>query len=97
MPVNSKEEWIKFAVTDTALLHTTLVISALHVALLRGQEFSVDAFRHQRAAVNILNDRLNDPILSSMDSTILSISCLALIDVSMTYRCSDLRLTEVRF
>jgi hypothetical protein len=97
MPVNSKEEWIKFAVTDAALLHTTLVISALHVALLRGQEFSVDAFRHQGAAVNILNDRLNDPILSSTDSTILSISCLALIDVRTTHGCLNLRLTDVRF
>jgi hypothetical protein len=97
MPVNSKEEWIKFAVTDAALLHTTLVISALHVALLRGQEFSVDAFRHQGAAVNILNDRLNDPILSSTDSTILSISCLALIDVRTTHGCLKILLTDVRF
>jgi hypothetical protein len=97
MPVNSKQEWMKFAVTDTALLHATLVISALHVTLLRGKEFSVDAFRHQREAVKVLNDRLNDPILSSMDSTVLAISCLALIEVSMTYLCSYLRLTGVRF
>jgi hypothetical protein len=89
MPVNSKEEWMRFAITDTALLHVTLVISALHVALLRGKEFSVDAFRHQREAVKVLNDKLNDPILSSTDSTILAISCLSLIEVSMSYRCCD--------
>ena len=84
MPVNSKQEWLKFAVTDAALLHATLVISALHVALLRGKAFSVDAFRHRREAVKILNERLNDPMLSATDPTILAISCLALIEVSMT-------------
>jgi len=90
---------MKFAITDAALLHTTLAISALHIALLRGKKFSVDAFRHQGAAVKILNGRLSDPMLSSTDPTILSISCLALIEVSMngTNQCSDFWLTEVRF
>lgn len=87
-----------FAVTDAALLHTTLVISALHLALLRGKTFSVDAFRHQRDAVKILVEKLNDPTLNSTDATILAISCLALIEVSMTRQCSDhsCRLTRVR-
>ena len=88
MPVNSKEEWVKFAVTDAALLHATLVISAVHVALLRGKTFSVDAFRHQMEAVKVLNERLNDPMLSTADPTILTISCLALIEVSMTNQSS---------
>ncbi|KFY94381.1 hypothetical protein V500_03280 [Pseudogymnoascus sp. VKM F-4518 (FW-2643)] len=81
MPVNSKVEWMKFAITDAALLHMTLVISALHVALLRGKAFSVDAFRHQREAVKILDARLNDPMLNNTDPTILAISCLALTEI----------------
>ena len=97
IPVNSKQEWITFAITDSALLHTTLIISALHVALLRGKEFSVDAFRHQRQAVKILSARLEDPILSCLDPTILAISCLALIEVSLTYLRSKMWLKMVRF
>jgi hypothetical protein len=81
MPVNLKEEWLRFAVTDDALLHATLIISAFHVALLRGKTFSVDAFRHQTKLVRVLNNRLSDSALSCSDSTILAISCLGLIEV----------------
>jgi hypothetical protein len=89
IPVNSKEEWIRYAITDPALLHMTLVISALHVALLRGKKFSVDAFRHEKAAVKILDARLSDPVLSNTDPTILSIACLSLTEVSITYQWLD--------
>jgi hypothetical protein len=80
---------MRFAVTDAALLHMTLVISALHVALIRGKEFSVDAFRHQKEAIKIIDARLNDPIINTTDPTILAISCLALTEVSIPYQCSD--------
>jgi hypothetical protein len=83
MPVNSKEEWIRFAVTDTALLHMTLAISALRIALLHRKTFSVDAYRHQKQAVDILTTRLKDPLLSTTDLTILAITCLALTEVSI--------------
>jgi hypothetical protein len=59
----------------------TLVISALHLALLRGKTFSVDAFRHQKEAVKILDARLSDPVQSASDPTILSIACLGLTEV----------------
>jgi hypothetical protein len=82
MPVNSKEEWIRFAVTDTALLHMTLAISALHIALLHRKTFSVDAYKHQKQGLNILTTRLGDPLLSTADMTILAITCVALTEVS---------------
>jgi hypothetical protein len=83
MPVNSKEEWIMFAISDIALLHMTLVISALHIALLRGKLFSIDAFKHQSEALKILNTRLNEPSSSMSDTTILAIACLALTEVRL--------------
>jgi hypothetical protein len=67
----------------------TLVIASLHIALLLGKRFSVDAFRHQTRAVKLLYTRLNDPILNITDPTILAISCLALTEVSMSYQYLD--------
>jgi hypothetical protein len=88
IPVNSKEEWLRFAITDTALLHMTLILSALHVALLHKKTFSVDAYRHQREAVKILNMRLGDPLLSITDPTILAVTCLVSTEVSLVHQCS---------
>ncbi|KAK9446160.1 hypothetical protein VB005_00005 [Metarhizium brunneum] len=81
MPVNMKTDWFEFASTDDALLHAFLIMSALHICILRGRTSSVDAFRHQTKLVKVLNDRLSHPILSCLDSTILVISCLALIEI----------------
>lgn len=85
MPVNMKTDWFEFASTDDALLHAFLIMSALHICILRGRTSSVDAFRHQTKLVKLLNDRLSDPILSCLDSTILVISCLALIEVRLIH------------
>jgi hypothetical protein len=67
----------------------TLVLSALHVALLHKKIFSVDAYRHQREAVKILNTRLEDPLLNITDPTILAITCLVLTEVSLFHQCTS--------
>ncbi|KFX91873.1 hypothetical protein V490_05680 [Pseudogymnoascus sp. VKM F-3557] len=75
MAVNPKKKWLGYAITDPALLHATLIHSALHISLLTNTAPSSDVFLHNGMAIRSINQRLGDTIIS--DTMIAAISCLA--------------------
>ena len=80
--MNPKQDWLNVVTSDPAMLHVTLILAALHHSLLLKKERNVDALRHQLSITQLLNARFNDAVPSQTDSTILSIACLALMEVS---------------
>lgn len=80
MAVNPKKKWLGYAITDPALLHATLIHSALHISLLTNTAPSSDVFLHNGMAIRSINERLGNTIIS--DTMIAAISCLAHMEVS---------------
>lgn len=80
MAVNPKTKWLGYAITDPALLHATLIHSALHISLLTNTAPPSDVFLHNGMAIRSINQRLGNTIIS--DTMIAAISCLAHMEVS---------------
>lgn len=77
-----KTDWLTVAAMDDAVLHATLIVSALHIGLLLKKKISPDALRHYSHITKILSNRFNDPTKSQTDATILTVACLTLMEVT---------------
>lgn len=85
MAVSPKKKWLGYAISDTALLHATVLHAALHVSQLKGVAPGQDVFFHNTMAIRAINHQLNDPSLIPSDATICAIACLANFEVSMAF------------
>jgi hypothetical protein len=81
VPVNPKKKWLGYAISDSALLHVTLLHSALHMSFLKGISPAADVFFHSGMAIRLINERLNDRSQKATDFTICAIACLANFEV----------------
>ncbi|CEJ92116.1 hypothetical protein VHEMI07788 [[Torrubiella] hemipterigena] len=81
IPVWPKGDWLTVAAMDDAVLHATLIVSALHIGLLLKKKISPDALRHYSHITKILSNRFNDPTKSQTDATILTVACLTLMEI----------------
>ncbi|KAH7351097.1 hypothetical protein BKA65DRAFT_396859 [Rhexocercosporidium sp. MPI-PUGE-AT-0058] len=70
--------WFHFAVTDPAMLHGVLYAGAVYLALLQGRRETRDTIYHQSEAISIVQKRLATSDYNFEDSTLGTISCLAL-------------------
>ena len=72
-----------FAMSDPALLHATLFISAMSHCLLHGKASSAEIFYHKGQTIRLINERLRKPKhVASSDATICAVTCLAALEVS---------------
>jgi hypothetical protein len=79
--------WFEFAVNDAAMLHGILYAGSLYRSLQYGEKESKDTVYHQTQVVLLVNKRLSETTPIS-DSTIGSITCLALGAVSQLFQLS---------
>jgi hypothetical protein len=84
IPVNPKDKWFNYAISDEALFHATMLHSAGHNAMLAGNNDLADPFQLKLEAIRLVNRRLDDPVRSISDLTIGAVACLVLFEVSST-------------
>src|ERR1700689_4805752 len=81
-PVIPKEGMLQFSISDSALLHATLLHSALSISMLRGQSYTSDLLFHQGEAIRFINERIGDPYnKASSDATIAAVANLTTFEV----------------
>jgi len=83
IPVNPKDKWFNFAISDDALFHATMLHSAAHNSMLVGNSDLGDPIQLNTEAIRILNSRLGDPTRGISDLTIAAVACLILFEVSI--------------
>jgi hypothetical protein len=99
VPTNPLRTKVLFLVTrDTALFHTILANAGLDMMIWQGEQFfdpltrsnvrgrelgTAFCTRHKMEAIRIINERLNDPLQSTSDETILAVSHLAGYEVGL--------------
>jgi len=77
-----KEGMLQFSISDSALLHATLLHSALSISMLRGQSATSDLLFHQGQAIRLVNERIGDPHnKATSDATIAAVANLATFEV----------------
>ena len=78
----SKEKLFKYAAADSAWLHATLALIALHYDLRLGNGVSRECMFHRGEALRIVTERLQESHKDVSDHTIGAIASLANFDVS---------------
>lgn len=77
----TKKLWVPLALTDSALLSSILFCSYQFGARVKGQKERPSAINHLQQTIRILNERFQDPLQETSDSTIAAVAGLALTEV----------------
>ena len=80
--MNPKDKWFNYAITDHALFHATMMHAAMHQRVVSGGLDQREQVQLKTNAIMMVNQRLEDPILSRNDVTIGAVVCLVLLEVS---------------
>ncbi|KAH7379836.1 hypothetical protein BKA64DRAFT_749989 [Cadophora sp. MPI-SDFR-AT-0126] len=80
IPVNPKNEWFNYAITDPALFHATMMHAAMHQRVVSGGLDQREQVQLKTNAIMMVNQRLGDPVLSKSDVTIGAVVCLVLLE-----------------
>jgi hypothetical protein len=85
LPVEPREAWIPYCLSDPALLHATLFSSALSLSLIKGTAApTADVIYHQAKTINMINSRLmNEPAKMASDTSIAAVACLGMFEVCL--------------
>lgn len=78
--INFDDAWKPFSITDSALLHATLCLTAQHQDLLRGTDDSKENLWHKCEAMSLMNRRLREVGRIVTDADIISVALLAIIE-----------------
>jgi Fungal specific transcription factor domain len=77
----TKKIWVPLALTDPALLSSTLCSSQQFLARMAGQKEHPSAIHHMKEAIRTLSKRLQHRSPDINDSTIAAVAGLALVEV----------------
>ncbi|KAL5327563.1 hypothetical protein ACEPPN_005263 [Leptodophora sp. 'Broadleaf-Isolate-01'] len=80
IPVNPKDKWFNFALSDPALFRGTMMHAAMHQRLVNGGYDQGEQAQLKRDTITLVNQRLEDPVLSHSDFTIGAVVCLVLLE-----------------
>ena len=71
--------------SDIALMHTVVLLAANYWVRVCASSAAIDfsLAYHNVEAIRIINERLNDPQMASMDGTIGAIAAMSLAEVSL--------------
>jgi len=73
---------LQFSISDSALLHATLLHSVLSISMLRGQSFTSDLLFHQGQAIRFVNERIGEQHnQATSDATIAAVANLTAFEV----------------
>jgi hypothetical protein len=91
--VSPKTKWLGYAISCPALLHATLLHSALHLSSISKSGQSEEITYHYVMAIQEINRQLSDQSLKPTDTLIAAVACLSnsevssiVIDISMFTR-----------
>ena len=79
--VDPEDKWFSYSASDPGIFHSTMLHSAAHNAMLSGRNDLGDPNLIKWNAVKIVNERLQDPVLSISDLTMGAVVALALFEV----------------
>jgi hypothetical protein len=77
-----REEWLSFAISDSAVLYMVLFIAALDIAGLRGTSSSPDILHWKGQTIRVINERLGNSNEAALGGTIAAVASLAHLEVS---------------
>ena len=80
-PFFPKKGWLPFAVSDAIVLNTVLFIAALSHCAIRGYPLGPDIFYFKGETIKLINNKLKERGEKATDALILSVACLAHIEV----------------
>jgi hypothetical protein len=80
-PVSPTKEWLLFAVTDPALLHSVLCHAAIDLSIINCKPLMLEGIYHKARAIEIINNRLKNNEQATSDATIAAVACLAYLEV----------------
>jgi len=82
--LNPDGTWISFAITDMAVLHSTMAIVAWHLDQLLGIPESSDTLQQKGDAIKLMNTRLHNPSQGEQvnDGIVGAVAVLANFEVS---------------
>lgn len=81
--VDPEDKWFSYSASDPGIFHSTMLHSAAHNAMLSGRNDFGDPNLIKWNAVRIVNERLQDPVLSISDLTMGAVVALALFEVGV--------------
>ena len=81
---NPEGKWLSVAVSDSAMLHATLCLVAIHKFQSRGGPQTNSYFWHRGEAMRLISKNLADPAHATSDATIAAVSILSSSDNSVS-------------
>lgn len=88
-PPGNRGLWFSFALTDPALFHTTLFISASHLSASQKKPALPAFFQHRGEVIRIVNNRLRkSTAAAATDGTIGAVAGLSIADVCSYFSTS---------
>ncbi|KAH9208759.1 hypothetical protein DL95DRAFT_467444 [Leptodontidium sp. 2 PMI_412] len=70
IPVDPKNKWFNYAITDPALFHGIMLHTAMHHRLVHGENDEAEQLQFKGNTIKMVEGRLEDPVLSRSDDTI---------------------------
>ncbi|KAL5315974.1 hypothetical protein ACEPPN_016848 [Leptodophora sp. 'Broadleaf-Isolate-01'] len=80
IPVDPKNKWFNYAITDPALFHGIMLHTAMHHRLVHGENDEAEQLQFKGNTIKMVEERLEDPVLSRSDDTIGAVVCLVLLE-----------------
>ena len=84
LAVNPEGSWISVAISDSAMLHATLCLVALHKSQTAGESLANSYFWHRGEAMRLISKNLADPSHAISDATIGAVAVLSASDNSVS-------------
>ena len=87
MKRNPSDTLFRLVISDAAMLHASLVLSANHWIGIGGQSgiSSSTLYFHKAEALRIVNERISDPSGAIQASTMGAVACLTILEVSVIH------------
>ena len=95
MPISPKSKWLGHAISCPALLHATLMLSALHLTCLGKLEHARLITYHNMKALQAINHQLAIKAASPTEMLVAAITVLSLLEVSG--RCISAHTRDVKY
>jgi hypothetical protein len=75
--------------SDTALMHATMVTSSIHRALIASKDLDQDYYHHRGMVIKLVSQRLQDPEVMPTDATICATLVILACEVGLSNLLRD--------
>ena len=84
-----KNEWLSMAVSDPAQFHATLLLAAIGVTTMSGEDITTKAIVHHNHAIRLINGAIQDERHALKDSTVAAVIALTGYEVRISLNASS--------